>query len=146
VSTGCALQLNQRLSEHCRKKAALCLLRIYRKLPEEAALITAESWSENFCHLLATAHGTGMHLAVVGLLLGVIERQGPAGYHRLLPHLVKNLSAVISGHGAFGDCLYYGIPSPWLQCKCDQPVLPWRAWQLAQFDAGAGAGTCARWR
>ena len=112
------MQLNQRLSEHCRKKAALCLLRIYHKLPEEVGLITPEQWADKFYSLFSAATGTGMHLALCALLLGVIERQGPSGYEKLQPVLVKNLSNVIAGHGAFGECLYYGIPSPWLQCKC----------------------------
>jgi hypothetical protein len=109
--------MESRLSEHCRKKAALCLLRIYQKLPDEAGLITPEIWADKFVSLFSAAIGTGMHLALCALLLGVLERQGPSGYEKLQPVLVKNLSVVVAGHGVFGDCLYYGIPSPWLQCK-----------------------------
>lgn len=145
--------MSQHLSEGCRKKAALCLLRVYRKLPEEAAIITADTWCERFQHLLSTARGTGMHLAVTALLLGVLEREGPAGYESLQPTLVHNLAAVLTGHGQFGDCLYYGIPSPWLQCKCALPR-PTPLFSLTRRTCGPGAGcrirsdadACARLR
>ena len=45
VATRCrCMQFNQQLSEHCRKKAALCLRRVFAKLPPEAAVIEPGEW------------------------------------------------------------------------------------------------------
>ena len=59
----------------------------------------------------------GAQLAVLGLLTAVLERSTD-GYESLQPLLVRSLAQTMTGHGIRKDYLYYGIPSPWLQCKC----------------------------
>jgi AP-2 complex subunit alpha len=111
------LQFNQQLSEHCRKKAALCLRRVFLKLPPEASVIAPDEWSARFSSLLLAPFTAGAQLAVMGLLNAVLERS-TEGYEALQPLIVRNLVATASGRGMRRDYLYYGIPSPWLQCKC----------------------------
>jgi hypothetical protein len=114
------VQLNGHLSEHCRKKAALCLARIFRKLPPEANVITPAEWCLHFRTLLANPFSPGPQLAIMGLLCTVLERSTD-GYESLQPLLVENLSASVTGRNnrkEFIYYLYYGILCPWLQCKC----------------------------
>jgi hypothetical protein len=113
------VQLNSQLSEHCRKKAALCLARIFRKLPIEANVITPSEWCPHFRALLANPFSPGPQLGILGLICTVLERSTD-GYESLLPLLADSLSATVTGSNnrKYIFYLYYGIPCPWLQCKC----------------------------
>ena len=115
-----ALQFNQQLSEHCRKKAALCLRRIFAKLPPETNLLPPEEWVSRFSTLLLAPFSPGAQLAVMGLLTAVLERS-TEGFERLQPIIVQHLAATTAGQNIRKDYFYYGIPCPWLQCKCALP-------------------------
>ena len=110
-------QLNQHLSEHCRKKAALCLRRVHSKLPPEATITPPAEWCGRFASLLQATLSPGAQLAVMGLLVAVLERSTD-GYEGLQPVLVREFAAMNSGQGVRKEYLYYGIACPWLQCKC----------------------------
>lgn len=56
-----------------RKKAALCLLRLMRKTPADAQLVSAESFAPVISHLLEE-RDLGLLLSVVTLLLGICIR------------------------------------------------------------------------
>ena len=95
-----------------RKKAALCLLRLYRKNPDTLAV---ESWAEQMCNLLDERH-VGVLTAVMTLLLGLVS-QSPSGYEMCASRVVKVLERVTKGVDVPKDYTYYAIPSPWLQVK-----------------------------
>lgn len=52
------MQVNEKVTEVIRKKAALCLLRVYKKLPPDAGIITPEVWAPKLNHLLQTRYAT----------------------------------------------------------------------------------------
>lgn len=118
---GARVQLNGRLSEHCRKKAALCLARIFRKLPPEANVISPHEWCPHFRTLIVNPFSPGPQLAIMGLVTTVLERS-TEGYEELQGLIVQALAATVTGRNVRKDYLYYGIPCPWLQCKCAPPL------------------------
>ena len=91
--------------------------RIYLKLPPEAAIISPQDWCSRLSALLLAPFSPGSQLAVMGLVNAVLER-GTEGYEDLQAIIVRDLAATTSGQSMRKDYLYYGIPSPWLQCKC----------------------------
>lgn len=58
-----------------RKKAALCLLRLMRKTPADAQLVSAETFAPIMGRLLEE-HDLGLLLSSVTLLLGLCSRAG----------------------------------------------------------------------
>jgi AP-2 complex subunit alpha len=58
-----------------RKKAALCLLRLIRKTPADAQLVSAESFAPIMVRLLEE-YDLGVLLSSVTLLLGLCSRAG----------------------------------------------------------------------
>ena len=58
-----------------RKKAALCLLRLMRKTPPDAQLVTADTFAPVMAQLLEE-RDLGMLLCCVTLLLGICARCG----------------------------------------------------------------------
>lgn len=58
-----------------RKKAALCLLRLMRKTPPDAQLVTADSFASTMGRLLEE-RDLGLLLASVTLMLGICVRCG----------------------------------------------------------------------
>lgn len=58
-----------------RKKAALCLLRLMRKTPADAQMVTADSFAPIMAQLLEE-RDLGMLLCCVTLLLGICARTG----------------------------------------------------------------------
>ena len=95
-----------------RKKAALCLLRLYRKNPDT---LNVEEWAEQMSDLLEERH-IGVLTAVMTLLLGLVSSD-PLGYETCTARVVKVLERVMKGTDVPKDYTYYAIPSPWLQVK-----------------------------
>lgn len=111
-----------------RKKAALCLLRLFRTNPE--CMVHSE-WADRLATLLEQRH-LGVLTSSMSLLLGLASR-APSEYQGLVPYVIHNLHALAVGSGessgvaglATGggsvrcraDYLYYHTPSPWLQVK-----------------------------
>jgi len=115
-----------------RKKAALCLLRLFRTNPE---CVVHGEWGDRLTTLLGQRH-LGALTSALSLLLGLASR-APAEYAGLVPHAVSNLHALAVGNQGSGpdkagganqtlaggatrcraDYLYYHTPSPWLQVK-----------------------------
>jgi AP-2 complex subunit alpha len=58
-----------------RKKAALCLLRLMRKTPADAQMVTPDTFAPIMSHLLEE-RDLGMLLCSVTLLLGICARCG----------------------------------------------------------------------
>lgn len=73
-----------------KKKAALCLLRLFQKYPE---LMTPETWSERIVSLL-DEHDLGVLTAVMGLLLGLVA-ENPKGYEATSKKVIWLLTKVL---------------------------------------------------
>ena len=68
-----------------RKKAALCLLRLMRKTPADAQMVTPDTFAPIMSQLLEE-RDLGMLLCCVTLLLGICARTG-SGEQQLSPWL-----------------------------------------------------------
>lgn len=88
-----------------RKKAALCLLRLMRKTPADAQMVTADSFAPIMAQLLEE-RDLGMLLCCVTLLLGICARCGSGeGLPWLWGHVVitgcRTMGMVCSACSAF---------------------------------------------
>jgi AP-2 complex subunit alpha len=95
-----------------KKKAALCLLRLYRTNPDA---LVHEEWAPRFISLLEDRH-LGVIISVMSLLLGLVSDNSDA-YESIVPHATLLLSRLIMHKACTVDYLYYSTPSPWLQIK-----------------------------
>eukprot|EP00252_Welwitschia_mirabilis_P025764 TRINITY_DN8191_c0_g1_i1.p1 TRINITY_DN8191_c0_g1~~TRINITY_DN8191_c0_g1_i1.p1 ORF type:complete len:1019 (-),score=209.30 TRINITY_DN8191_c0_g1_i1:385-3441(-) len=95
-----------------RKKAALCLLRLYRKNPD---VVNVEGWSERMAQLL-DERDLGVLTAVMSLLVALVANNYDA-YWSCVPKCVKILERLARSQDIPQEYTYYGIPSPWLQVK-----------------------------
>eukprot|EP01027_Heterolobosea_sp_BB2_P019911 GEZU01028060.1.p1 GENE.GEZU01028060.1~~GEZU01028060.1.p1 ORF type:complete len:1005 (-),score=379.00 GEZU01028060.1:294-3308(-) len=95
-----------------RKKAALCLLRLYRKYPE---ILPPDTWSERVINLLS-GRDLGVITSVMALLLELVA-SSPADYEKAIPKVVRLLTKLVINREYTNDYIYYGIPTPWLQIK-----------------------------
>lgn len=96
-----------------RKKAVLCLLRLFRTNPDS---IDVADWAEKLPMLLEDGD-IGVVLSSMSLLLG-FGSSAPEHYEPLVPFVVQILTRLIINKKLGQDYLYYQIPSPWLLVKC----------------------------
>ena len=115
-----------------KKKAALCLLRMYRKTPET---LPVGDWAKNIIPLMGDAD-LGVASSVVTLVTAFAQ-QYPQEYAGSIPKAIERLDQVLFPLLFFfdpfahfllifqllqgnvrADYEYYKIPSPWLQVKC----------------------------
>lgn len=95
-----------------RKKAALCLLRLYRKNPD---VVNIDGWSDRMSQLL-DERDFGVLTSVMSLLVALVSNNVEA-YWNCLPKCVKILERLARNQDIPQEYTYYGIPSPWLQVK-----------------------------
>jgi AP-2 complex subunit alpha len=95
-----------------RKKAALCLLRMFRKYPD---IMAAESWAPRVLNLLEDKH-LGVVTSVLSLLLGLVARDRN-GYEEAVPKAIRLLGKLVLAKECDKDYTYYKTPSPWVQVK-----------------------------
>ncbi|KAJ3408435.1 hypothetical protein HDU80_005756 [Chytriomyces hyalinus] len=95
-----------------RKKAALCLLRLYRKFPEA---FQAVDWAQKIIFMMDD-RDLGTALAVASLVLALAQ-QYPDAYFGAVPKAVNRLHRVLIEKDFTSEYLYYKIPVPWLQVK-----------------------------
>ncbi|KAK9127635.1 hypothetical protein Syun_016432 [Stephania yunnanensis] len=104
------------LSSSCRplvrKKAALCLLRLYRKNPD---VVNIDGWSDRMAQLL-DERDMGVLTSVMSLLVALVSNNHDQ-YWNCLPKCVKILERLARNHDIPQEYTYYGIPSPWLQVQ-----------------------------
>ncbi|CAI8592924.1 unnamed protein product [Vicia faba] len=104
------------LSSSCRplvrKKAALCLLRLYRKNPD---VVNVDGWADRMAQLL-DERDLGVLTSSMSLLVALVSNQHEA-YWSCLPKCVKTLERLARNQDIPQEYTYYGIPSPWLQVK-----------------------------
>ncbi|XP_030481678.2 AP-2 complex subunit alpha-1 isoform X1 [Cannabis sativa] len=95
-----------------RKKAALCLLRLYRKNPD---VVNVDGWADRMAQLL-DERDLGVLTSSTSLLVALVANNHEA-YWSCLPKCVKILERLARNQDVPQEYTYYGIPSPWLQVK-----------------------------
>ncbi|KFK39913.1 hypothetical protein AALP_AA3G305400 [Arabis alpina] len=95
-----------------RKKAALCLVRLFRKNPDA---INADGWADRMSQLL-DERDLGVLTSSTSLLVALVSNNHEA-YSSCLPKCVKILERLSRNQDVPQEYTYYGIPSPWLQVK-----------------------------
>ncbi|KAK1588430.1 hypothetical protein Q3G72_023165 [Acer saccharum] len=104
------------LSSSCRplvrKKAALCLLRLYRKNPD---VVNVDGWADRMAQLL-DERDLGVLTSSMSLLVALVSNHHDS-YWSCLPKCVKALERLARNQDVPQEYTYYGIPSPWLQVK-----------------------------
>ncbi|GJY57916.1 AP-2 complex subunit alpha-1-like protein [Tanacetum coccineum] len=95
-----------------RKKAALCLLRLFRKNPD---IINVDTWSDRMAQLL-DERNLGVLTSSMSLFVALVSNNHEA-YWSCLPKCVKVLERLARNQDVPQEYTYYGIPSPWLQVK-----------------------------
>ncbi|XP_059300392.1 AP-2 complex subunit alpha-1-like [Lycium ferocissimum] len=95
-----------------RKKAALCLLRLFRKNPD---VVNVDGWSDRMAQLL-DERDFGVLTSSMSLLVALVANNHEA-YWSCLPKCVKVLERLARNQDIPQEYTYYGIPSPWLQVK-----------------------------
>ncbi|OIW15798.1 hypothetical protein TanjilG_04333 [Lupinus angustifolius] len=95
-----------------RKKAALCLLRLYRKNPD---VVNVDGWADRMAQLL-DERDLGVLTSSMSLLVALVSNHHEA-YWSCLPKCVKILERLARNQDIPPEYTYYGIPSPWLQVK-----------------------------
>lgn len=96
-----------------RKKAALCLLRLYRKNHD---ILVAETWAQRMANLLEE-RDLGILTGVLSLLLGIAS-QSASGYEACVPKVITVMDRLVKASDIPVEYMYYALPSPWLQVKC----------------------------
>ncbi|KAJ9188744.1 hypothetical protein P3X46_000111 [Hevea brasiliensis] len=95
-----------------RKKAALCLLRLYRKNPD---VVNIDGWADRMAQLL-DERDLGVLTSSMSLLVALVSNNHEA-YWSCLPKCVRVLERLARNQDIPQEYTYYGIPSPWLQVK-----------------------------
>ncbi|KND94638.1 AP-2 complex subunit alpha-2 [Tolypocladium ophioglossoides CBS 100239] len=94
-----------------KKKAALTLLRLYRKYPD----IVSPQWAERIIHLMDDAD-LGVGLSVTSLVMALAQ-DNLEQYKGAYTKAAARLKRIIIDGEYTTDYLYYKVPCPWLQVK-----------------------------
>ena len=94
-----------------KKKAALTLLRLYRKNPG----IMQREWTERILALLDDPD-FGVALSVTSLVMAVAQ-DDPDQYRGCYNKAAGRLKKTVAGTDCPPDYKYYEVPCPWLQVK-----------------------------
>ncbi|KAK3715890.1 hypothetical protein LTR37_006873 [Vermiconidia calcicola] len=94
-----------------KKKAALTLLRLYRKVPT----IIQPEWNERMIAIMDDPD-MGVALSVTSLVM-TLAQDDPDQYKGAYVKAAQRLRKVIIDHEYSGDYVYYKVPCPWLQVK-----------------------------
>ncbi|XP_073055599.1 AP-2 complex subunit alpha-1-like isoform X2 [Primulina eburnea] len=95
-----------------RKKAALCLLRLYRKNPD---VVNVDGWADRMAQLL-DERDLGVLTSSMSLLVALVANNHEA-YWGCVPKCVRILERLIRNQDVPQEYTYYGIPSPWIQVR-----------------------------
>lgn len=97
-----------------KQSAALCLLRLFRAMPE---MTLSSEWTQRIIHLLNDQH-MGVVTAAVSLINSLVHKN-PDEYRGCVSLAVSRLSRIVtaSSYTDFQDYSYYFIPAPWLSVK-----------------------------
>ena len=96
-----------------RKKAALALLRLFRRNRE---ILLPETFAQKMLNLL-DERDLGILTGVISLLTGIVSHDY-RGYEACIPKVCDVMNRLARNKDVPLDYLYYALPSPWLQVKC----------------------------
>lgn len=94
-----------------KKKAALTLLRLYRKYPG----IVQQEWAERIISLMDDPD-MGVTLSVTSLVMALAQDQ-PDQYKGAYVKAAQRLKKIVVDNDIAPDYLYYKVPCPWIQVK-----------------------------
>ncbi|KAL4902837.1 hypothetical protein BDW74DRAFT_157711 [Aspergillus multicolor] len=94
-----------------KKKAALTLLRLYRKYPS----IVQNQWAERIISLMDDPD-MGVTLSVTSLVMALAQDR-PDEYRGSYVKAAQRLKRIVVDNDIAPDYLYYRVPCPWLQVK-----------------------------
>lgn len=94
-----------------KKKAALTLLRLYRKYPA----IVQQQWAERIISLMDDPD-LGVTLSVTSLVMALAQ-DNPEAYQGSYVKAAYRLKRIVCDNEYSADYLYYKVPCPWLQVK-----------------------------
>jgi AP-2 complex subunit alpha len=94
-----------------KKKAALTLLRLYRKVPT----IVQPEWAERIIALMDDPD-MGVALSVTSLIIALIQDQ-PDQFKASYVKAARRLKSIVVDNECSLDYLYYKVPCPWMQVK-----------------------------
>lgn len=113
--TKIALSENTRFSLFVRKKALLCLLRIYRKYRDK---FNPSEWVQPALCLFNQKYlSLGFLSAVASFVLGMVNFFPASSFEELTQKVAKLLHKLVIARDCSQDYLYYSTPNPWLQVK-----------------------------
>ena len=94
-----------------KKKAALTLLRLYRKYPD----IVQQEWAERMISLMDDPD-MGVTLSVTSLIMALAQDR-PEEYKGSYVKAAQRLKRIVVDNDIQPDYLYYKVPCPWVQVK-----------------------------
>lgn len=94
-----------------KKKAALTLLRLYRKHPD----IVQQEWAERIVSLMDDPD-MGVTLSVTSLVMALAQDQQEQ-YKSAYLKAAQRLKRIVVDNDIATDYLYYKVPCPWIQVK-----------------------------
>ena len=96
-----------------KQSAALCLLRLYRAIPD---MTPSGEWTTRIIHLLNDQH-MGVVTAAVSLINSLVKKS-PDEYKGCVSLAVSRLSRIVTAsYTDLQDYTYYFVPAPWLSVK-----------------------------
>ncbi|KAI8368286.1 adaptin N terminal region-domain-containing protein [Radiomyces spectabilis] len=96
-----------------KKKAALTLLRLFRKHPD---VVPVTDWADRIISLM-DEYDLGVALSVTTLVLALAQAY-PMEYAGCYDRAVHRLKRILIDRDYSLDYIYYKVPTPWLQVKC----------------------------
>eukprot|EP00124_Ichthyophonus_hoferi_P002493 Ihof_evm1s172 gene=Ihof_evmTU1s172 len=99
-------------SSFIKKKAALALLRLYRKSPD---ILPVGEWSHRVVKLL-DERDLGVVMSVLSLMQGLVAEHGEA-YAHCIPKAINRLKKILFNEETLDEYYYYKVPAPWVQVK-----------------------------
>ncbi|KAK5156833.1 hypothetical protein LTR04_005528 [Oleoguttula sp. CCFEE 6159] len=94
-----------------KKKAALTLLRLFRKYPS----IVQQEWAERIISLMDEPD-MGVALSVTSLVMALAQND-PDQYKGCYVKAARRLKRIVVDNECAMDYLYYKVPCPWIQVK-----------------------------
>ncbi|KAJ5895373.1 hypothetical protein N7495_007064 [Penicillium taxi] len=94
-----------------KKKAALTLLRLYRKYPD----IVRNEWAERIISIMDDPD-MGVTLSVTSLVMALAQAL-PDAYKGCYVKAAQRLKRIVVENDIAPDYLYYRVPCPWIQVK-----------------------------
>ncbi|RCI00903.1 hypothetical protein CU098_008966 [Rhizopus stolonifer] len=96
-----------------KKKAALTLLRLFRKHPD---VIPVTDWADRIIALM-DEYDLGVALSVTTLVLALAQ-SFPVEYSGCYEKAINRMKRILIDRDYSLDYIYYKVPTPWLQVKC----------------------------